>query len=49
MLAHTALILHLETPEHGGHVGFIKFGKTGHYWHEQQTSEFLQKFTKQIK
>lgn len=38
--------LYLDTPEYGGHVGFIRFDKTGHYWHEQRTAEFLQKFTK---
>jgi predicted alpha/beta-fold hydrolase len=45
-VAQKSTFLYLEAPEHGGHVGFIKFDKTGHYWHEQRTSEFLQKFTK---
>jgi hypothetical protein len=32
---------YLETPAHGGHVGFITFGKQGQYWHETRTVRFL--------
>jgi hypothetical protein len=31
----------LETPERGGHVGFINLGKQGRYWHEIRTVRFL--------
>jgi predicted alpha/beta-fold hydrolase len=36
---HGAVIL--ETPKHGGHVGFAQFGQNGLYWSEQRTLEFL--------
>lgn len=31
----------LETPTHGGHVGFAQFGQNGLYWSEQRTLQFL--------
>jgi len=33
--------LTLETPESGGHVGFVSFNDTGEYWSEQRTTSFL--------
>lgn len=33
--------LFLETPAHGGHVGFVSFNPSGHYWSEIRTLEFL--------
>jgi predicted alpha/beta-fold hydrolase len=34
--------LFLETPETGGHVGFVSFEKSGTYWSEIRAIEFLQ-------
>ena len=31
----------LETPEHGGHVGFVSFNASGEYWSERRASHFL--------
>ena len=31
----------LETPKHGGHVGFAQFNKNGVYWSEQRAINFL--------
>lgn len=31
----------LETPEHGGHVGFIAFNKNKEYWHETRAVSFI--------
>lgn len=31
----------LEVPTHGGHVGFIAFGRDGEYWSERRTGAFL--------
>jgi predicted alpha/beta-fold hydrolase len=31
----------LEIPEHGGHVGFLTFGREGEYWSETRTASFL--------
>ncbi len=33
--------VYLETPESGGHVGFIQFNHKGLYWSEQRIGEFL--------
>lgn len=33
--------LHLETPEHGGHVGFVSFNAAGTCWSESRALEFL--------
>ncbi|MCH2082577.1 MAG: alpha/beta fold hydrolase [Saprospiraceae bacterium] len=35
--------LHLEIPEHGGHIGFVGHNKQGHYWPEKRAFEFLNK------
>ncbi|MGK0176223.1 MAG: putative alpha/beta-fold hydrolase [Lentimonas sp.] len=34
-------MLHLETPENGGHIGFVSFGNNNTYWSESRTIEFL--------
>ena len=34
--------LFLETPESGGHVGFIDFNSTGEYWHEKRVTSFIE-------
>ena len=35
--------LHLETPRHGGHIGFIQFNSLNReYWHEVRAREFLE-------
>jgi predicted alpha/beta-fold hydrolase len=31
----------LETPTHGGHVGFVTFGRDGEYWSERRAEDFL--------
>jgi len=31
----------LETPQHGGHLGFVDFNKEGTYWSERRTVAFL--------
>src|SRR5262249_7267361 len=33
--------LFLETPDSGGHVGFVTFDGTGKYWSEKRALEFL--------
>lgn len=33
--------IYLETPRHGGHVGFVSFAPNGEYWSEQRANEFL--------
>jgi predicted alpha/beta-fold hydrolase len=33
--------LHLEIPRHGGHVGFVEQAKSGIYWSEARTADFL--------
>ncbi len=33
--------LFLETPESGGHVGFIDFNSSGEYWHEKRVAKFI--------
>lgn len=33
--------LHLEIPDHGGHVGFVAFNRRGEYWSETRAVEFL--------
>ena len=37
--------LHLETPEHGGHLGFISFKNNQEYWHETRTLTFIDEIT----
>ena len=32
---------YLETPKHGGHIGFVQFGKKQTYWYESRTVEFF--------
>lgn len=34
---------YLETPEHGGHVGFTTFGNNGFYWTEHRVMKFIRK------
>jgi len=36
--------VHLETPDHGGHVGFVSFNGDGSYWIEHRVSEFVRDF-----
>ena len=33
--------LNLETPKHGGHLGFVSFGDEGFFWSEQRAAAFL--------
>jgi predicted alpha/beta-fold hydrolase len=33
--------LNLETPKHGGHLGFVSFSDEGFYWSEQRAAVFL--------
>ncbi|MBL6946875.1 MAG: hypothetical protein ISR47_09570 [Rhodospirillales bacterium] len=33
--------LFLETPKHGGHVGFVDFTNDGEYYSERRACEFL--------
>ncbi len=39
--AQASVVFHLEAPERGGHVGFVRFGGDGEYWSEQRAGEFL--------
>lgn len=39
--AQNSHILYLETPEHGGHTGFINFNKAKEYYSEQRVTEFI--------
>lgn len=41
-IASNSTSLFLETPENGGHVGFIAFNKGGEYWHETRSVSFLE-------
>lgn len=34
-------LLHLEIPEHGGHVGFVSFNDEEEFWSEQRAAAFL--------
>lgn len=34
--------LYLETPRHGGHLGFVEFNDAGEYWSEQRAVNFLE-------
>jgi len=36
----------LETPESGGHVGFIQFNHNGLYWSEQRIGEFFERHSR---
>jgi len=36
----------LETPKHGGHVGFIQFNKQKKYWSEQRAIDYLNSLSK---
>jgi len=36
----------LETPKHGGHVGFIQFNKQKKYWSEQRAMDYLNSLSK---
>ena len=36
---------HLETPEFGGHVGFVSNYKDGSYWSERRAVEFVKGIT----
>jgi predicted alpha/beta-fold hydrolase len=39
---HTNSRLTLETPRHGGHLGFVEFRNDGSYWSERRAVEFLE-------
>ena len=39
--AESAPNLYLETPSHGGHVGFVAFNDQNEYWSETRTLEFI--------
>ncbi len=43
-LARAHPFFHLETPQYGGHVGFVTFGSNGIYWSERRALEFLQSY-----
>ncbi|MCP4217859.1 MAG: alpha/beta fold hydrolase [bacterium] len=34
----------LETPRHGGHVGFVAFNEDNEYWHETRAVSFVQSY-----
>ncbi len=36
--------LFLETPQHGGHVGFVMFNRKGIYWSEKRAIQFINYF-----
>ena len=36
--------LHLETPRHGGHVGFVSFNQKNEYWSETRAAQFVSVF-----
>ena len=36
--------LYLETPNYGGHVGFVLFNSNGIYWSEKRTIQFINYF-----
>jgi predicted alpha/beta-fold hydrolase len=40
-LAESSAFIHLETPQHGGHVGFIESLSMGRTWLEQRVLEYL--------
>ncbi len=40
-LARSHRHFHLEVPEHGGHVGFVRFGHQGIYWSEERAVTFV--------
>jgi predicted alpha/beta-fold hydrolase len=40
-IASDSKFLFLETPNHGGHVGFIALNKANEYWHESRSVSFL--------
>ncbi|MGJ8654526.1 MAG: YheT family hydrolase [Opitutaceae bacterium] len=37
--------LHLETPQTGGHMGFLEFNYAGEYWSERRATDFIQNYT----
>jgi predicted alpha/beta-fold hydrolase len=37
-------MLFLETPKHGGHVGFVEFNRNGLYWSEWRTGVFFDRW-----
>ncbi len=39
--ARDSSMLHLETPKHGGHMGFVQFKNGDTYWSERRAVEFL--------
>jgi len=34
-------VFFLETPRHGGHVGFVAFNSAGEYWSESRAADFI--------
>ncbi len=41
-LAQKSDLFHLETPDHGGHVGFLTLGEKGRYWSDIRIMDFIQ-------
>jgi predicted alpha/beta-fold hydrolase len=42
--AESAPQVYLETPPHGGHVGFVSFNDRNEYWSETRTLEFINEY-----
>lgn len=39
--ARASSCFHLESPEHGGHIGFLTGNLKGEFWHERRVAEFF--------
>jgi len=44
-IAQKSSSLFFEAPLHGGHVGFISFNNSGHYWHEIRAIQFIEEIS----